>query len=153
MQRRSCACGCGQPITGRKSKRFLSDACRKWANRTPTPHQNVPIAGPVGRETRTTTAPVQSTGGTVDDVRELDTKSRDVYCAVCGSPMPKLRGPLPVAAYSNDCVVGGRCLCASRRLAPLGQGIVVRGPRAHQIQAAMSAQLWNRSAQRVHCPQ
>ena len=43
----------------------------------------------------------------------MDTKPRDVFCAGCGSLMP-LRGPLPVAAYCQDCA-GRACPCAASR--------------------------------------
>ena len=49
-RRRLCACTCGQSITGRRSRRFYSDACRKRHNRGSAPLQNATQAGPARRE-------------------------------------------------------------------------------------------------------
>lgn len=38
----------------------------------------------------------------------LSDRPKAVHCAGCAEPMPRLEGPLPVAAYCRDCVDGGR---------------------------------------------
>ena len=38
----------------------------------------------------------------------LSDRPKGVHCAGCAEPMPRLEGPLPVAAYCRDCVDGGR---------------------------------------------
>jgi hypothetical protein len=98
---RLCACGCGRPLKGQKSQRFFSDGCRKRANRAPAPRHNTPQHDPGAREPRTQPEPAPGIPG----VRALDTNPREVFCAGCGSPMPRLEGPLPVPAYCRECAL------------------------------------------------
>jgi len=97
---RLCACGCGQAITGRRSRLYASDACRKRFTRGSPPHHTAPLRGRSGRESRTRDEPATST----PDVRVIDTEPRPVHCSGCWSLMPKLQGPLPVPAYCRECV-------------------------------------------------
>ena len=106
---RLCACGCGEPITGRRSRRFYSDACRKRHNRGSASRQNVPLAGPAGRESRTRAKPPPG----IPDVRVADTELSEVHCP-CGRLTPGIYGPLQVSAYCADCVEAERCPCGSR---------------------------------------
>ncbi len=76
MTTRTCACGCGQALAGRKSRRFYSDACRKRFNRASTPRQDTPRRSRSERESRTTAEPAP----VIPDVRATDTKPRQVYC-------------------------------------------------------------------------
>lgn len=99
----SCACGCGQPVTGRRSKRFFTDACRKRHNRGSTPAQTAPLRSRSGREPRTQDEPATTT----PDVRVTDTERQPVHCAGCWCLMPRLEGPLPVPTYCRECVSGG----------------------------------------------
>ncbi len=46
-------------------------------------------------------------------VRELDIHPRPAHCP-CGRLLPRLEGPLPVAAYYHDCAEAGRCPCRNR---------------------------------------
>ncbi len=100
---RLCACGCGQPVTGRRSRRFYSDACRKRFSRGSATHRSGSQPAATARESRTDGNPAPAIPG----VRESDTKPREVFCAGCGSLMLRLEGPLPVAAYCRECVPGG----------------------------------------------
>lgn len=49
------------------------------------------------------------------DLRELDTRPREVFCAGCGVPIPKLEGPLPVRAWCGDREAAKRCPCFEPR--------------------------------------
>lgn len=118
---RLCACGCGQPITGRRSKRFYSDAHRKRHHRGSTPHQNVPLAGPAGRESRTRANPAPA----IPVVRVTDTEPREVRCP-CGRLMPRIDGPLQASAYCADCMEDERCPCYNR---PAWHGSPAHKPR------------------------
>ncbi len=96
MRARSCLCGCGQEVTGQRSKRFYSDGCRKRFDRSGRalePSQRTPAK----RESRT--PPEPATGA--QNVRESDT---EVRCSGCWSVMPRLEGPLPVPTYCRRCV-------------------------------------------------
>ncbi len=93
---RLCLCGCGRTVTGQRSKKFYSDACRKRFDRGSAPRQDASLASSVDRESRTNT---QIAPG-ISAVRELD---REVHCSGCWSLMPKLSGPLPVPAFCRDC--------------------------------------------------
>ena len=53
-----------------------------------------------GRESRTTSVPAPSVRRDGENVRET------IHCRGCGAVMPKLRGPLPVAAYCRECAPG-----------------------------------------------
>lgn len=105
---RLCACGCGQPLAGRSHQRFYSDGCRKRFRRAGNAHRTEIPDRKSSRETRTKPEPVPEDRGV------WVSRSRVVYCAGCGAPMPRLEGPLPVAAYCEDCVAEGRCPCANR---------------------------------------
>ena len=108
MASRSCACGCGQPILGQRSKKFYSDSHRKRFNRsgrTLEPTQR----SPAKRESRT--PPELATG--TPNVRALDSRT-EVSCSACGRPLPRLYGPVQVNAYCADCVQAERCPCYSR---------------------------------------
>ena len=105
---RLCACGCGQPITGQRSKKFYSDACRKRFVRSARPH-NAPQTSPLARETRTRTKPAMGT----PVVRESDTNPTEINCP-CGRPLPRIYGPLPENAYCKECVQDRRCPCYNR---------------------------------------
>ena len=104
----TCLCGCGQPITGRRSKRYVSDSHRKRHNRASTYHGGGAVRARRGRESRTRNVP----GTTTQDVRVTDTEPREVHCP-CGRLLPRLRGPLPVAVYCHGCE-GVACPCANR---------------------------------------
>jgi hypothetical protein len=99
---RLCACGCGQPLTGRKSKRFYSDACRVKTHRRGVPQIDSKVP-PVAEN------PLQGSEAVSQDtpVTETYLEPREVHCRGCGSLMPKLEGPLPVPAYCRECVPGG----------------------------------------------
>ena len=100
---RLCACGCGEPITGQRTKRFVSDSHRKRfcrLGRVLEPSQRPPAK----RESRTHPGPPAGT----PNVRALDSRT-EVSCSVCGRPLPKLYGPLQVSAYCADCVQADRC--------------------------------------------
>ena len=99
---RLCACGCGQPVTGRRSRRFYSDACRVKAHRRGAPRVNSKVATVAEN-------PLQGVGAVSQDtsVPETYLGTREVFCPGCGSPMPRLRGPLPVPAYCRECSPGG----------------------------------------------
>jgi hypothetical protein len=99
---RLCACGCGRPLTGRKGKRFYSPGCRVKGHRRGAPQIDSKVPA-VAENPLQGQGPVSQDGG----VTLTDTKPADVYCAGCGSLMPKLEGPLPVAAYCSRCVNDG----------------------------------------------
>ena len=88
----TCECGCGRSVEGRRTtRRYSSASCRKRAERA---------RGGQGGLSNPRSDSVHE-GVTL-------TRSRPVHCAGCAEPMPKLEGPLPVAAYCRDCVDGGR---------------------------------------------
>ena len=97
--RRLCACGCGRPVTGRRSKRFYSDACRVRAHRGSGPE--IAANGPRAAENPLHSGGAVSQGG---DVTLADTKLCAVRCSGCWCVLPRLRGPLPVRAYCRECV-------------------------------------------------
>ena len=90
MARRKCACGCGRPVTGRRSRRYCSDACRKRHDRggSKTPHRNASKRPQRGGETRTSEGAALRHYPDGQDVRVTDT---DVYCSGCGRLLPNLR--------------------------------------------------------------
>jgi hypothetical protein len=104
MAARPCACGCGREITGRKSRRYYSDACRKRGERAT---QSAPLRARGGLESRTQEEPATA----IPDVTVTD---REPVLCPCGRPLPKLDGPLQVAAYCADCVQDQRCPCYTR---------------------------------------
>ncbi len=105
-KKRLCACGCGQEVTGQRSKKFVSDSHRKRFNRSGRVLESTQRPR-TGQESRT---PPESATGT-PDVRALDTEAA---CAACGCPMPKIYGRLQVSVYCADCVGANRCPCGSR---------------------------------------
>jgi len=107
MSGRPCACGCGQPVTGRRSRRFYSDACRVKAHRGDPSSAAAKVAH-VGEN------PLQSSGVAPQDGSVTLTDTKPAYCVGCGELMPRLEGPLPVPAFCADCVREERCPCYNR---------------------------------------
>jgi hypothetical protein len=109
---RLCLCGCGQKLQGRKSKRFLDDAHRKWFTRhgrQPRSAQR-PGDGPqTGLDPKTVPRDRSDT-----DVRETNT---DVYCSSCHRVRPRWLGPLPAR---NFCRGALRLASAYARTGPRG---------------------------------
>ncbi len=103
---RLCGCGCGQPVTGRKSKRFCSDAC-------PAKNHRRSHSDSAARASAEGANPLHEGGAVSDHVGDgsVTVTDREVRCSGCGSPISRLVGPLPVASYCRGCVEGGRCPC------------------------------------------
>ena len=111
MAKRLCACGCGEPVTGRKTKLYYSRACAKRAARSgPQPHSSaVAKVAHVGENPPQGGKSVSQGGG----VAVTDTK-QPASCSACGRPLPRLYGSVQVSAYCADCVQAERCPCYNR---------------------------------------
>ena len=96
---RLCACGCGRPVSGRRTRKFYSDACRVRAHRGSGP--DIAANRPRAAENPLHSGRAVSQGG---DVTLSDTKLCDVRCVRCGSQLAGLRGPLQEPAYCRRCV-------------------------------------------------
>ena len=108
MPKRPCLCGCGRSVTGRKTKKFYSPACRVKYHRDQL-SSPVAKAPSVGEKPSQGSKPVPQYGS----VTPTDTK-QPVSCSACGCPLPRIYGPLQVPVYCAGCVEAERCPCYSR---------------------------------------
>ncbi len=110
-KKRLCLCGCGETVTGRKTKLYYSRACAKRAARSgPQPLSTaVAKASSVGENPPQGDKAVAQGGG----VAVTDTK-QPIYCPCGRGPLPRLFGPIQVPVYCADCVQAERCPCYSR---------------------------------------
>ena len=112
MAKRVCACGCGEPITGRRTKLYYSRACAKRAERNLGPS---PRSSPDAKVAHVGENPPQGDKSVSQgrDVAVTDTK-QPVFCPCGRGPLPRLYGPMQVSAWCADCVEAERCPCYSR---------------------------------------
>jgi len=107
---RFCACGCGRPVRGKFTKRYASIACRQRARRrreaTESTRRPLRVSRNQIQNAEGGAGTPRSRKSDINRVTPTDTNvgKASVHCRSCGTPLPKIIGPLPCPAYCKECV-------------------------------------------------